>query len=82
MSVGPENGRNRYGPRNDGTYIVEFKTAGGEALAINVPVGGNPRAEALPGANAFRVVRAGSGRGLIQPGAAGRDPFEKNRQWL
>ena len=35
-------GRNRimiYGPRNDGTYIVEFKTADGEALAINVPVG-------------------------------------------
>jgi hypothetical protein len=28
-----------YGPTNDGTYIVEFKTADGEALAINVPVG-------------------------------------------
>jgi hypothetical protein len=42
MSVAPESGRNRimiYGPRNDGTYIVEFKTADGEALAINVPVG-------------------------------------------
>jgi hypothetical protein len=41
MSVAPESGRNRimiYGPRNDGTYIVEFKTADGEALAINVPV--------------------------------------------
>jgi len=23
-----------YGPKNDGTYIVEFKTAAGEALAI------------------------------------------------
>jgi hypothetical protein len=23
-----------YGPKNDGTYIVEFKAAGGEALAI------------------------------------------------
>jgi hypothetical protein len=42
MSVAPESGRNRimiYGPRNDGTYIVECKTADREALAINVPVG-------------------------------------------
>ena len=40
MSVAPENGRNRimiYGPKNDGTYVVEFKTADGEALAISVP---------------------------------------------
>jgi hypothetical protein len=28
-----------YGPKNDGTYIVEFRTADGEALAISVPVG-------------------------------------------
>ena len=36
MSAAPESGRNRimiYGPRNDGRYIVEFKTADGEALA-------------------------------------------------
>jgi hypothetical protein len=42
MSVAPESGRNRimiYGPKNDGTYVVEFKTADGEALAISVPVG-------------------------------------------
>ena len=41
MSVAPENGRNRIMiyPRNGGTYIVEFKTTDGEALAINVPVG-------------------------------------------
>ena len=26
-----------YGPKNDGTYIIEFKTAAGEALAISVP---------------------------------------------
>ena len=42
MSVAPESGRNPimiYGPKNDGTYIVEFKTADGEALAISVPVG-------------------------------------------
>jgi hypothetical protein len=35
-------GNNRimiYGPKNDGTYIVEFKTAEGEALTISVPAG-------------------------------------------
>jgi hypothetical protein len=40
MSVASESGRNRimiYGPKNDGTYVVEFKTADGEALAISVP---------------------------------------------
>jgi hypothetical protein len=33
-------GRNRimiYGPKGDGTYIIEFKTAAGEALAISIP---------------------------------------------
>src|SRR5262245_54293337 len=33
-------GRNRimiYGPKNDGTYVVEFRTAAGEALAISIP---------------------------------------------
>jgi hypothetical protein len=33
-------GKNRImicGPKSDGTYIVEFKTAGGEALAISIP---------------------------------------------
>jgi hypothetical protein len=43
MSVAPpEGGRNRimiYGPKRDGTYVVEFKTADGEALAISVPAG-------------------------------------------
>jgi hypothetical protein len=43
MSVAPaDGGRNRimiYGPKNDGTYVVEFKTADGEALAISVPRG-------------------------------------------
>jgi hypothetical protein len=46
MSVAPpEGGRNRimiYGPKPDGTYIVEFKTTGGEALAISVPAGDTP----------------------------------------
>jgi hypothetical protein len=34
------NGKNQimiYGPKADGTYIVEFKTAAGEALAISIP---------------------------------------------
>ena len=26
-----------YGPRNDGTYIVEFKTAAGEKITISIP---------------------------------------------
>jgi hypothetical protein len=28
-----------YGPKPDGTYIVEFRIANGEALAISVPTG-------------------------------------------
>jgi hypothetical protein len=42
MSVAPPSGQNRvmiYGPKNDGTYIIEFRTADGEALAISVPAG-------------------------------------------
>jgi hypothetical protein len=33
-------GKNRimiFGPKSDGTYVVEFRTAAGEALAISVP---------------------------------------------
>ncbi len=33
-------GKNRimiFGPKNDGTYVVEFRTAGGESLAISIP---------------------------------------------
>jgi hypothetical protein len=33
-------GKNRimiYVPKNDGTYVVEFRTAVGEALAISIP---------------------------------------------
>jgi hypothetical protein len=43
MSVAPPDGdRNRimiYGPKPDGTYIVEFKIADGETLAISVSAG-------------------------------------------
>ena len=40
MSVAPPGGQNRimiYGPKDDGTYIVEFRTAAGEVLAISIP---------------------------------------------
>ena len=33
-------GKNRimiFGPKDEGTYVVEFITAGGEALAISIP---------------------------------------------
>jgi hypothetical protein len=36
----PFDGRNRimiYGPKDDGTYVVEFRTSEGEALAISIP---------------------------------------------
>jgi hypothetical protein len=26
-----------YGPKDDGTYVVEFRTSEGEALAISIP---------------------------------------------
>jgi hypothetical protein len=35
-----EAGKNRimiFGPKADGTYVIEFKTAAGEALAISIP---------------------------------------------
>jgi hypothetical protein len=38
--LAPPGGQNRimiYGPKDDGTYIVEFRTAAGEALAISIP---------------------------------------------
>ena len=33
-------GKNRimiFGPKSDGTYVVEFRTAAGEALAVSIP---------------------------------------------
>jgi hypothetical protein len=49
-----------YGPKDDGTYVVEFMTAEGDVLSISIP-----RSEAAvirhfqPGADALRAVRAG-----------------------
>jgi len=42
MSVAPPGGQDRimiYGPKTDGAYIVEFRMADGESLAISVPGG-------------------------------------------
>ena len=61
-------GKNRimiYGPKEDGTYVVEFKTAAGEAMAISIP-----RTEAaviLSRAHALRTVRAGGALALNNP---------------
>jgi hypothetical protein len=42
MSAAPTSGQDRimiYGPKTDGTYIVGFRIADGESLAISVPAG-------------------------------------------
>jgi len=44
MSVAPPGGQDRimiYGPKSDGTYIIEFRMADGESLAISVPAKAN-----------------------------------------
>ena len=41
----PTEGKNRimiYGPKDDGAYVIEFKKAGGEALAISIPSWATP----------------------------------------
>jgi hypothetical protein len=40
MSVAPPGGQDRimiYGPKEDGTYVVEFRTTDGDVLAISIP---------------------------------------------
>jgi hypothetical protein len=62
MSVAPPSGQNRimiYGPKDDGTYVVEFRTAADEVLAISIPRTewrGDP---AFPRTHALRAVCAG-----------------------
>jgi hypothetical protein len=51
-----------YGPKGDGTYLVEFKTAAGETLAISVPSGETAVLPAFPGAHALWTGRAGRGQ--------------------
>jgi hypothetical protein len=58
-------GKNRimiYDPKDDGTYIVEFRTADGDVLAISIP-----RTEAAVVRHfQERIVRAGCERYLIK----------------
>ena len=54
-------GKNRimiYGPKNDGTYVVEFRTAAGETLAIS-------RASAAGGRTIARVKTTEAGRRVL-----------------
>ena len=37
-----------YGPKTDGTYVIEFRTAAGEALAISVPRNETAAQERMP----------------------------------
>ena len=37
MTTVTENRIMIYGPKSDGTYVVKFRTAAGEALAISIP---------------------------------------------
>jgi hypothetical protein len=37
MTVDSKNRIMIFGPKNDGTYVVKFRTAAGEALAISIP---------------------------------------------
>ena len=52
-------GKNRimiYGPKNDGTYVVEFRAAAGEALAISIPRTEASSGPTLPRTHALRAI--------------------------
>src|SRR5262249_50349679 len=60
MSVAPPGGQDRimiYGPKSAGTYIIEFRIADGESLAISVPAGETRVPHALRSGRAGRSVR-------------------------
>jgi hypothetical protein len=51
-------GKNRiiiFGPKDDGTDVVEFRTAAGEVLSISIPRNETAVVRSLPGADAARV---------------------------
>jgi hypothetical protein len=55
-------GRNRimiYGPKRDGTYVVEFRTADGDALAISVTAGETSVLKHFQDRMPYGTVRAG-----------------------
>jgi hypothetical protein len=51
-----------YGPKDDGTYVVEFRTAESEALAISIPRNGDCGDPAFFRSECLRIVRAGCER--------------------
>src|SRR6516225_10520603 len=54
-------GKNRimiFGPKRDGTYVVEFRTSDGETLAISVPVGETRVLKHFSGTHALRAFRS------------------------
>jgi hypothetical protein len=69
-------GKNRimiYEPKDDGTYIVEFRTAAGEALAISIPA--NASDSVFPRAYALWAIRAGRGSNMTHSGASKQPRF-------
>jgi FAD/FMN-containing dehydrogenase len=59
-------GKNRimiFGPKSDGTYVIEFRTAAGEPLAISIPGTEAAVIRHFQGADAIRTVLAGCGFG-------------------
>ena len=66
-------GKNRimiFGPKDGGTYVVEFRTAAGETLAISIPRTEAAVVRHFQETYALWVVRAGRrrGRDLIENG--------------
>ena len=83
MSVAPPSGQNRimiYGPKNDGTYIVEFRTADGEALAISVPAGEQPSQFERGSAGAARLHAQDAGCRPRPPNCRGDAVVERHRR--
>jgi hypothetical protein len=58
-----------FGPKDRGTYVTEFRTADGEALAISIPRSEGARDPVLPGADAVQVIRAGGAERIADPRA-------------
>jgi hypothetical protein len=59
-----------FGPKDDGTYVVEFRTAEGEVLAISIPRSEATVIRYFQGADALRAVRAG-GADHLEPRTRG-----------
>ncbi len=55
LTPGSQNRIMIYGPKADGTYLIEFKTTAGEALAISVAERRDYGAQLFPRADAIRA---------------------------